>query len=172
MGPLEILVGAFTGKSTFGAWFKKLMSQLIVYPLFGLIFFFSFFFLVQGSISPLSGEASKLKFKPVHDAIGNNSWVPPFSYFGLIGGSTASADNILWTVVSFMIFSQATKVVEIVQAAMTGKPFGFGSAIGEATEVSGSAVKVIGGFLPGDTGGRALGSIGDAVQTIGRTIGK
>ena len=126
LGPLEILTGAFTGRSSFGNWLKKLVSYLAVYPLLALIFFFAFFFLVQGSDSPMSGIGAGTIFgNPVHDAIGDNSWKPPFSGFRL-------GDNILWIVVSFVIFSQATKAIEIVQGIITGKPFAYGSAVGEA----------------------------------------
>ncbi|MEK7472468.1 MAG: hypothetical protein AAB625_00335 [Patescibacteria group bacterium] len=125
IGPLEILMGAFTGKSTFGGWLKKLISYLAVYPLLGMIFFFSFFFLVQGSSGFMSGITAKTIFgNPKHDIIGNNAW--PIPFLGEI-----YTDNIIWIVVSFVIFSQATKVVEIIQGLITGKPFAYGSSIGE-----------------------------------------
>lgn len=127
-GPLEILMGAFTGRSTFGGWLKKLVSYLAVYPLMGIIFFFSFFFLLQGSKFK-SGAVPLMPFNPVADAITNNTWLPPFS--GAVLG-----DNILWVVVSFVIFSNATKVVEIIQGLITGKPFGYGTGIGEAVDMT------------------------------------
>lgn len=123
-GPLEILVGAFTGKSTFGSWLKKLISHLAVYPILGVIFFFSFFFLRQGSGTIFTGRDSYLYGRPAINMIVDNSWLPPFSGFAL-------GDNILWVVVSFVIFSNATKVVEIIQGMITGKGFGFGTGIGE-----------------------------------------
>lgn len=124
IGPLEILMGAFTGKSTFGGWLKKLISYLAVYPLMGIMFFFSFYFLFQGSKTDPNGNTSLIPFNPVADMITNNTWHPPFS--GLVLG-----DNILWVVVSFVIFSNATKVVEIIQGMITGKGFAFGTGIGE-----------------------------------------
>lgn len=128
-GPLEILMGAFTGRSTFGSWLKKLISYLAVYPLMGILFFFSFFFLMQGSKDWLQGSNPIMPFNPMSNAIGNNTWHPPFS--GLVLG-----DNILWVVVSFVIFSNATKVVELIQGMITGKGFGFGTAIGEASAMA------------------------------------
>jgi len=125
LGPFEILVGAFTGKSTFWGWFRKLISLLAVYPVMGLMFFFASFFLAQGSSNtPLSGEVAKLLYgNPVHDIIGNNEWLPPFSGFTL-------GDNLVWIVLSFIIFSQITKVAEIIRSALAGKPFEFGLDIG------------------------------------------
>lgn len=140
IGPLEILIGAFTGKSTFGGWLRKLISHLAVYPLMGIIFFFSFFFLMQGSKDWLKGPNFIMPFNPVSNTIDNNRWFPPFS--GSLTGSASTgalADNILWVVVSFVIFSNATKAVEIIQGMITGKGFDYGSAIGEG------AVPVIGG---------------------------
>lgn len=140
IGPLEILIGAFTGKSTFGGWLRKLISHLAVYPLMGIIFFFSFFFLMQGSKDWLKGPNFIMPFNPVSNTIDNNKWFPPFS--GSLTGSASTgalADNILWVVVSFVIFSNATKAVEIIQGMITGKGFDYGSAIGEG------ATPVIGG---------------------------
>ena len=124
MGPLEILAGAFTGKLSFGGWFRKLLSYLAVYPVMGLLLFFSFFFLVQGGNAD-SKFASSVFGNPAYNYIGNNTWRPPFSGFAL-------ADDILWVVVSFVVFSNITKASEIIQAAIAGKPFAYGSAIGEA----------------------------------------
>lgn len=132
IGPLEILIGAFSGKSTFSGWLKKLISHLAVYPLMGILFFFAFFFLMQGSKDWIQGPNLVMPFNPVSNTIGDNKWLPPFSGFAL-------GDNILWVVVSFVIFSNVTKVVEIIQGLITGKGFDYGSAIGEG------ATPVIGG---------------------------
>ncbi len=140
IGPLEILMGAFTGKSTFGGWLKRLISYLAVYPIMGIVFFFAFFFLMQGSKDWLQGPNVIMPFNPNSNAIGNNKWFPPFS--GSLTGSASTgalADNILWVVVSFVVFSNATKATEIIQGLITGKGFDYGSAIGEG------ATPVIGG---------------------------
>jgi hypothetical protein len=143
-GPLEILVGAFTGRSSFGSWFKKLLSILVVYPLIGILFFFSFFFLWQGNSSG-TGYAESMAFNVKQGMIGDNEWAPPFTKLSGIGEhSVNSIDGLIWLMVSFVIFSQITKVVEIVQAAMTGKPFSYGSAIGEAAGTMGNVTEGIG----------------------------
>ena len=166
IGPLQILVGAFTGKSSFGAWLRKLISLLAVYPLLGIIFFFSFFFLVQGSDSGLSGMGAGTLFgDPTHDVIGDNSWLPPFSGFAL-------GDNILWVVVSFVIFSNATKVVEIIQSAIAGKPFSFGSAIGEATQTAGITAEALGDKLKYDWRKPGTGAVVKGAGELMKLLGK
>lgn len=125
LGPLQILGGAFTGKSTFGSWIRKLLSYLAIYPLIGIMFFFANFFLAQGSSNTaVSGDVAKMLYgNPIHDVIPDNDWEPPFS-------GTDFADNLVWITLSFVIFSQITKVAEIVQSAIAGKPFAFGVDIG------------------------------------------
>lgn len=172
-GPLEILVGAFTGKSTFGGWFKRLLSLVLVYPLLGLIFFFSFFFLWQGnSNGGTDNYAESMPFNVRQNMIVDNDWSPPFTTFMIFSdGGPSASDGIIWLAVSLMIFSQATKALEIVQSAMNGKAFGFGSAIGEAIGFAGSTTRFVSGLMPRDTPGKgAVDAVGTAIQTIGASI--
>lgn len=171
IGPLEILSGAFTGKSTFGTWFKKLLSILIVYPLLGLIFFFSFFFLWQGN-SNGTGYAESQPFNVKQGMIKDQDWVPPFSALTISSdGGPSASDGLIYLAVSFLIFSQATKVIEIVQSLMSGKPFAYGSAIGEATEGAGGITKTVSNFAPAGVD-KKIGALGDAVMTLGRSLSK
>lgn len=137
-GPLEILLGTVTQGSGFGPWFKKLISQLAVYPVLGLMFFLSFFFLWQGASAGGTGYVESFPFNPKQNEITDNEWKPPFS-FGVFGaGGPAGGDSIMWVIVSFVIFSQITKVAEIIQAFIAGKPLGYGLDIGPVTRGYGS----------------------------------
>jgi hypothetical protein len=122
VGPLEILLGTVTGAVGFGSWLKRLLSYLAVYPVMAILFFLSFFFLSQGGNT--TGATLHTPFLPVTNLIGSNVWVPPMSVL------TASASQLIWVMVSFVIFSQITKVTELIQAFIAGKPFEYGSAIG------------------------------------------
>jgi len=173
-GPFEILVGAMTGKSTFGSWLKKLVAQLAVYPLIGLIFFFSFFFLWQGNDDGTGlGYAESMAFNVKQNLIADNDWSPPFTQFNMWSNDTgpSASDGLIWLAVSLIIFSQATKAAEIVQSLFSGKPFAFGSAIGEATEGAGQVTKTVSNFAPVGVD-KKINALGDAVVTIGRTLSK
>ena len=112
--------------------------------------FFSFFFLKQGIVNedPVSGQlprvAQSTPFRPYVNVITSNTWNPPF---GIGTGASHNGAQLIWVLVSFFIFSQITKVVEIVQSLFSGKPFDYGSAIGEAWGYT----KQAGGFAYGQT---------------------
>lgn len=124
-GPLEIMLGVITNSMGFNTWFKRLISYLAVYPLMGVMFFFSFFFLNQGN-SATSAFANHTPFQPATDIISQNAWTPPMT------AATVTGLSFVWILVSFAIFSEIPKVVEIVQSFMQGKSFAFGSGINEA----------------------------------------
>lgn len=129
IGPLEIMLGAVTNKFGFGSWLKQIVSYVAVYPVLTIMMFFSFFFLRQGIESGVTGTGSAgMPFEPVKNVIGINTWNPPFSL-----GTGEGGTLVMWVLVSFFIFSQITKVTDLVQSFFSGKPFDYGSAIGEAT---------------------------------------
>jgi hypothetical protein len=123
IGPLEILLGSVTGAVGFGTWLKKLISYLAVYPVMGLMFFLSFFFLDQGGST--QGITSGMPFSPTANIIGSNGWLPPLSVV------TSTGYGLIWIMVSFFIFSEIPNVTKVVQAFIEGKPFEYGNAIGQ-----------------------------------------
>jgi hypothetical protein len=141
IGPLEILMGTVNGSMGFGSWIKKLISYLAVYPVMCLLFFLSFFFLFQGTGYGQT-DGSLMPFSPSLNLIGTNTWEPPLSVMN------SSGTGLIWLFVSFFIFSEITKVTDMIQAFIAGKPFAYGSGIGEAT----GAAK----FAWGQTGGPIL----------------
>jgi hypothetical protein len=46
--------------------------------------------------------------------------------------TNGTSQQLLWVLVSFVIFGQITKVVELVQSFIAGKPWAYGTAMGEA----------------------------------------
>lgn len=140
-GPIEILLGTVIPGMGFGPWFKKLLGHLMVYPLMGLMFFLAFFFLAQSmnqGLFGLIGSAGDayvniFPFNPNREIIAGNSngqsgnqWDPPLSVWAVTG------DALLWAIVGYVIFTMIPKTVEIVQGFMSGRPFAYGSAVGEA----------------------------------------
>lgn len=137
-GPIEILLGTITQGSGFVPWLRKLLSYLAVYPVMALLFFFAFFFLAQAFHLSLIGKLTDFlnityltwfPFNPNLTIIGHNSWDPPLSTFVI------DSQALLWAIVAYVIITLVPKTVEIIQGFISGKPFAYGSAVGEATGV-------------------------------------
>lgn len=124
-GPIEIMMGTFTQHTGFGSWFRKILGYSVFYPVLGLMFFLVYFFLYQGG-SGLTVDSS-IPFFPVPDFIPMGSWTPPLTSIDL--GSTP----ILWVAISYVIFVEIPKVGDMVQSFISGKSWGFGSGINEAS---------------------------------------
>lgn len=160
--PLEIMIGSITNKVGFGSWLRRMTSYLAVYPVMIIMIFFSFFFLKQGIVNedPVSGQlprvAQSTPFRPYVNVITSNTWNPPF---GIGTGASHNGSQLIWVLVSFFIFSQITKVVEIVQSLFSGKPFDYGTGIGEAWG------RIQGAY------GSTLGPQVDAIRKYGSEVG-
>lgn len=148
IGPLEIMMGTITTKIGFGSWLKRMVSCLAVYPVLALIFFFSFFFLKQGITDANTRTLTSVAFNPTQNVIKPEAWMPPFG----LGVGNQAGSQLIWVLVSFFIFSQATKVVEIVQSFFSGEPFDYGSAIGEVTDYTKKSIYSAGASLESSSG--------------------
>ncbi|HET7098627.1 MAG TPA: hypothetical protein VFI61_00095 [Patescibacteria group bacterium] len=146
MGPIQILIGTVTPFGGAGAWLKGLAANLAVYPVVSFMYVLSFFFLAQGfsSAFPVSNIPTNLSTSvPVIGGLSNfltfpfgikadilkdtSTWTPP-----MLGASWESWLGFLWLGVSLVIMTLIPKTAEIIQSAISGKPFAFGAAIGEA----------------------------------------
>jgi len=130
--PLQILLGAITQSGGFSKWLKDFVANLAVYPAVGIMFFLTFFFVNQaamfserniiwqwiGNRSPFPIKAGFLENK--------TAWDPPLTW--------GAADNgrFLWMLVSFAIYMSIPKVADIIKGMIEGKPFSYGSAVGES----------------------------------------
>lgn len=134
LAPLQILLGTLIPGAGFGPWLRGLLSHLAVYPVMALFFFLAFFFLAQswnmGILHTLKiiNVGDFMKIFPFNPAIiiQGNTWDPP-----LTTGAT-KGEALLWALVGFIIISVIPKTMEVIQSAIQGKPFDYGSAIGEA----------------------------------------
>lgn len=131
IGPLQILTGAFLPNSGFVPWVRNLASQLLIFPLTAIMFFFAFYFLRQAfpDIFPDSFFAYNIKGGGIESL-----WTPPFlgnmtTGEGLFGGA-----QLLVLAISFVIVTSISKLNEIIQGAISGRPYAFGSAVGEAVQ--------------------------------------
>lgn len=136
-GPL-IIVGGVAGIGPgFGGWLKNLFAALIVYPAVALLLFLSFLFLAPSlpdysSIPGIGNFFNTLSsnlwaFDIKADALGGSTdfWEPPLTL-----GS--GAFELLMCFASLTVLALIPKTVDIVKSYFSGKPFGYGTAVGEA----------------------------------------
>lgn len=167
IGPFEILLGTVTQAAGFGTWLRRLISYLAYYPILALLFYLAFFFLAQSYARSFLGAGTLLSFfgqhytsifpfNPKFDAIGPNSWHPPLTV-----GAGTDTEGLLWLAVSLIIVMMTPKVTELIQSFISGKPFAYGTGIGEAGGLAYKAGR--GGLSAGITKweeGRALEAAG------------
>lgn len=132
-GPLEIMLGTITQSTGFNTWIRKMITYLAFYPVLAIMFFLAFFFLQQGNDAAAS-FATNTPFQPAKNIIPDNSWEPPLSFLSVSGY------RLIWLLVSFFIFSEITKVAEIVQGFISGKQWAYGSGISEVEKSVGDSV--------------------------------
>lgn len=144
-GPIQILSGALGG-SGFGGWFKNLLANLAVYPAVGFMFVLAFVFLRGGiGVAWIPDQFFPFDVSDIFAAQtggGAEVWQPPLT----VGGGDP---ELLWLGASLVIITLIPKIADIIKSAIQGRPFGYGSALGE-TAMSGLA------------GGRMLGGYGTA----------
>lgn len=140
-GPLQLALGVLIPNFGFGSWVKSFASNLSVFVVTGVLYFFSIIFLAQGvyiGLKDIGGDLFAIIFGgPFGTIIGstglasniaaNYNTFPP-----LLGSSNPQSVGLLFLGVSFFMFTLIPKATEIVQGFISGKPFAYGTAIGEA----------------------------------------
>lgn len=130
--PLQITLGALVPSFGFGAWIKSLAGNLAVFPVTGFMIMLAFRFLglalttsfPQGDT--LQGVLRTMVGTPLADAyLGATSaaWPP------LLGGERLIP--LIFVGVSIVIFSLIPKAADLIKSLVEGKPFAYGTAIGE-----------------------------------------
>lgn len=150
--PIQITLGTVMPNLGFGAWVKSYVSNLAVFVVTGVLVLFSFIFLSAGGSLALStwiGSDVDLGHKLFNILLGSGAgatilgqaagggiaaWPP------LLGGGGNAGVGLLFVMASFVIFTLIPKANELIQSLMSGKPFAYGSGIGEVYgAVSGAA---------------------------------
>ena len=159
--PFQIALGIiYPGAGVgFGPWLRSLAANLAVYPMVGIMLTLSFMFLSA------SGDWADIISSTFHggpastDVFSGNAWYPPLT-FGL---QNAQYDPlpILWLYASLGIMVMIPKAGEIIQSAISGRPFGFGTAIGQAM----GPVMWVGGQARGWGERNVGGELGKKAQT-------
>jgi len=122
--PLQILAGALVPSMGFGTWFKKLMADILVFPVVGLLFWFAWATLM--SAYSLVGVDIGHFFDP--NLVG--AWTP-----GIIGASVGDGgmSGMIFLAISFGMIVLIPKVPDMLKGLLLGEKFSFGMAMGEAT---------------------------------------
>jgi hypothetical protein len=138
--PLQIVAGVIVPNFGFGQWLKSYISNLSVFIVTGALYLFSIIFLTQGvyiGLKDIAGGLIVSLLSPIFgSAIGgsliasglasNYTTFPP-----LLGSGSAQGVGLLFLGVSFVLFTMIPKATELIQSLLSGKPFAYGSALGE-----------------------------------------
>jgi hypothetical protein len=134
--PLQFLLGTFVPSMGFGNWFKRLLADLLVFPVTGLLMIFAWQLMWTSykfaALSLLHQNIFSKIFQLIIEWTGGNTdwfdilWTPEILGFG------QSISGFLFLLVSFSCIILISKVPEIMKAMILGERFSFGAAIGEA----------------------------------------
>jgi len=126
--PLIIGFGALTPGGGFWPWLRGIIANLLVYPVVGILFILSIFFLaatytgVRDSLSTMisAGGTSTISVSSPFETT-QYFWYPPITF-----GTQAADRNwdplpILWTFAAIGIFAMIPKAGDLVKSLMSGK---------------------------------------------------
>lgn len=136
LAPLQIAFGVVIPSVGFGAWLRSIAGNLAVFPVAGFLLLLSYRFLLLAFLTAAGDfiEADNLQKLYIltigrvleAGSLGTTSpsWPP------LLGGEALVP--LLFVGVSIVIFSLIPKAADIIKSMIEGKPFAYGTAIGEA----------------------------------------
>jgi hypothetical protein len=117
--PIQLALGPLVPSLSFGAWLKSYLSNLSVFVVTGVLWVFAWIFSIDAWKSIIPNNSIILP------AASTASWPP-------LLGSSGTGVTLLFAGVSFVLFTLMPKANEVIQGLITGKPFAYGTAVGEA----------------------------------------
>lgn len=156
--PIQILAGTVMPSIGFGKWFKKLMTDILVFPVTGLAVWFAWATLMSSykRIGLDIWEGSPFAPETV--------WAP-----GIIG-SAHEMTGIIFLAISFGIIVLIPKVPEVLNSLIMGERFTYGEALGEAMAPAKFVWNMSGGAVlhavQEATGKRVIGESGKNVVIL------
>lgn len=160
--PIQIALGAVVPSMEFGQWVRSYVSNLAIFVVTGTLFLFSFLFIIQGDIIIFTGTAKGVVDYVLSPFLGRlGIFIPSLgtkiypAWPPLLGSGGDVATGLLFLGVSFVLFTLTPKANEIIQGLLSGKPFAYGTAIGEAFGGVGAAYGAT--LQPGVEGMRKYG---------------
>ena len=135
-GPIQLALGPLIPNFGFGQWIRNYLANLSTFVVTGVLWLFAWVFGLlawQGFFSD-AGIVAPAK--------SSDLWPP-------LLGSSDFGTALLFAGVSFVFFTLIPKATEIVQGFISGKPFAYGTAIGEAFGPISGPAKFVGGAVGG-----------------------
>ena len=131
LAPFQIAMGALIPSFGFGAWLKSFVANLAVFPITGLLIMLSYTFLGRVFLTAFDNWLpfeliDILNVTPLAIFVDGSAWPP------LLGIGAERMIPLLYLVVSFIILTIIPKTADIIKSMIEGKPFAYGTAIGEA----------------------------------------
>ncbi|RLC31483.1 hypothetical protein DRH13_02980, partial [Candidatus Woesebacteria bacterium] len=125
--PLMILAGTFSSGIGFGTWIRQLVANVAVYPMVRIMLFLSHYFLWGMAATDANILAKFAIFNPlgIIPFDGGAFILPGYLPFNV--GSW-----LLGWILSFGVLFLTPKIGDIIKSMIEGKPFAYGTAIGEA----------------------------------------
>jgi hypothetical protein len=130
-GPFQILIGTLPGSNAIGAWFKNIAANVAILPVITAMFFFGGYLMLAGivgflgSIFGAGGDVliliGEFRFLEASQAVGET----------VAAGPTWLLNALLFPFIGIFVWLLIPKASEIIQSALTKKPFQYGAAIGE-----------------------------------------
>lgn len=180
--PLIILLGVVSPMGGLSKWIRDYITNLMVFITISVLFAFALIFLDWAVISALTGYLEEAEIHTITGLLigtssatisdiigaGNPGW-PPL----LIIGSGEGAAAFVFTLISLVSFFSIPKAAEVIQAALSGKPFAYGSAVGEGLAPAIMAGRAGGTFAAArglDAATKVYGNT-PTIQTIRKLLG-
>lgn len=130
--PFQILVGTLPGSNAIGSWFRNLIANIAVLPAIYAMFFVGTYLILSG-------------LQVVFENLGNFLFVIISALFPPVGGAITAAlilrdftafwdffSALILPFIGLMVILMAPKVSDMIKSFVAGKPFEYGTAIGEA----------------------------------------
>jgi len=133
--PIQLALGILIPNFGFGQWIRSYISHLSTFVVTGVLALFAWIFMLMAWNQMFTGATLTL----ASNGVTSSPWPP------LLGSGGAA--NLLFAGVSFVLFTMIPKAADLVQSFLAGKPFAYGTAIGEALAPVGFAYKASGGEM-------------------------
>jgi hypothetical protein len=168
--PVIILMGAIPGSNAIGSWFKSVIANLAVLPVMTTMFFLASYLVLEGILGIITDPLPLLVFAvalipglgTILGLLGapilfHQIFMPSPHFWHLFG-------TFVLPIVGLVILLMAPRAADMIQSIISGQPFAYGTAIGQAITAPG----VIAGTVIGYTaqGIKAAGDIATGWRKI------